>query len=145
MIGTTGRKQNKQRGASQGVCLSVSANGGGWVELFYVENLEATIFSGVPSWTYMLAYKDEMKKCMNTWQQDPPILLVGLIVYNDETFSNVNISQRKITIHIHHTQLTFAQQHQNNWDLNLFTSGDLASNDELNWISTVCSYMRILS
>ena len=31
------------------VCLSVCANGGGWVQLFYVENLGATIFSGVPS------------------------------------------------------------------------------------------------
>ena len=41
---------------SQSVSQSVSAYGGGWVEVVDVDNLGVTVHSGVPSGRYMLAY-----------------------------------------------------------------------------------------
>ena len=54
-----------------------------------VDNLGVT----VPSGTYMLAYMDERQKILLKLQYP---LIVSSIVYDNETFINVNLSQTVI-------------------------------------------------
>ena len=51
-------------GLCQSVSQSVSAYGGGWVEVVDVDNLGVTVLSGVPSGTYMLAYMGKGRKIL---------------------------------------------------------------------------------